>query len=71
MGVIFNGVVQDYFGNKVAVWVNLVELGLAYFTLIRYTTKEEFSLPFACILNFVFGIQDAGVNNFICVMCAF
>ena len=71
LGVVFNGILQDKLGNKVAIYINLIELCAAYVTLIYYVTQSEFNLTFACIVNFIFGVQDAGVNNFLCCICAF
>ena len=51
--------------------INIVELCLAIGCLGVYTFYNQYTLWFACLLNFLWGLQDSGLNNFIYCVAGF
>ena len=55
-GSLFNGKREDKLGPKRMVFVNLLEMALAFSTIIWFSSKEHFTLWSAAIFNFFWGI---------------
>jgi predicted MFS family arabinose efflux permease len=71
VGALGNGKMQDILGTKRNIFLNLVEVVVAFSALIWFTLNGEFNEFSACIMTFFWGVQDAGVGNFICCVCGF
>ena len=71
LGGFFNGYLHDEYGSRKAILFNLVELVVAIILLILYTWNNKFNIWTASALNFAWGLQDSGVNNFIMCICGF
>jgi predicted MFS family arabinose efflux permease len=71
LGVIVNGFLQDRMGLKFICCLNILEIIVAFIVLLWYTQVNEFDIWSAALVNFVWGFQDAGVNNFACCVCGF
>ena len=71
LGSFINGLLQDKYGSRKAVIFNVVELLVAFSLLIWYTLNNNFNLWTAAAVNFAWGLQDSGVNNFIMCIAGF
>ena len=70
-GVIISGQIIDRYGNHIAIYSSLIQTILAFSFLIWYTFNNTFVLGTACTLSFLWGFQDANLNNFIVCVCGF
>ena len=71
LGTLMNGQLEDRFGPRKMVLVNLLEMLLAFASLILFTLVGEWNMWFACTFCFFWGVQDAAVNTFMYCICAF
>jgi predicted MFS family arabinose efflux permease len=55
-GSLFNGRLEDKFGPKKMVFVNMFEMSLAFISIIWFSSTEEFTLWKAGIFNFFWGV---------------
>lgn len=56
VGVVMNGLIQDKYGIKIAVYVNFAQMVFAFLIILLYTWNNNFTLWFASILNFFWGV---------------
>jgi len=70
-GSLFNGRLEDKMGPKKMVILNIVEMLIAFAVIIAFCFYQTWSIWFACLFNFCWGVQDAAVNVFILCICGF
>ena len=71
IGGIMSGQLQDNLPSRVVIIINMVELVIAVAILCYYTLNNHYTLWYALILNFFWGLQDSGLNNFIYCIAGF
>jgi predicted MFS family arabinose efflux permease len=71
LGGIMNGKLQDKLGSRKVCYLYVVEVIAAYGMLISYTSFNRWNMWYALAMNFFWGIQDSGVNNFIWSVAGF
>ena len=74
VGGVINGQLQDRLGARMCIFTNLVELAIGFGFLIWYTVTSDtrsYSLITDTAMNFLYGLQDSGVNNFIFCIAGF
>lgn len=69
IGSLVNGKLNDYFGISKYLIICYTELVIAFIFLFIYNTMDCFSMWFAALSMFWWGVQDAGITNFfLCVV---
>jgi len=69
IGSLVNGKLNDYFGISKYLIICYVELVIAFIFLFIYNTQDCFTMWFAALSMFWWGVQDAGITNFfLCVI---
>ena len=71
IGGFTHGQILDNYGTRVSIFTNIVLLILAMSMLIWFTYHNHFQFWSATLLNFLWGLQDSGVNCFIYCICGF
>jgi MFS family permease len=71
IGGLFNGHMQDKYGYKPSFISNIIQYVVAYTVMIVYIMNNDFSLWFAFVMNFAWGLQDSGVNVYSDCLCGF
>jgi len=71
VGGLVNGEIQDRLGTRKALIANLVQVFLAFGVSLVYIINNHFTLWFAFLMNFAWGLQDSGVNVFAETICGF
>jgi len=66
-----NGYFQDHTSQKLVMLINMAELTVAVAVLILYTFVWSWSLWFASIVTFCWGVQDSGANCFLNALLGF
>ena len=69
VGAMVFGRIGDNFSMRILVAANMFSAVVGFSLLLGYTIRYQFSLPFAFVMTFFWGMQDGGLNTLInCVL---